>query len=79
MAVAKGAGALGARLTGAGWGGCTVSLVPEDKVEGFIKALVDGYYQPLIAAGRLSSEALPETVFATKPACGGGVLDVQFD
>lgn len=78
VAVAKGAGALGARLTGAGWGGCTVSLVPEGAVDSFIKALVAGYYEPLIAAGRLARDALPETVFATKPACGGGVLKLQF-
>ncbi len=37
-------GCWGARLTGAGFGGCTVNLVQEDKADGFIQGLIDGYY-----------------------------------
>ena len=37
-------GCWGARLTGAGFGGCTVNLVQEEKAGGFIQALKDGYY-----------------------------------
>jgi galactokinase len=37
-------GALGARLTGAGWGGCAVFLVREAEVSGFIAALKDKYF-----------------------------------
>ena len=67
-------GALGARLTGAGWGGCIVALVPTDHVDVFIKGLVDDYYSTLDAAkGRKQSEF----VFPTRP--GGGAEIYKID
>jgi galactokinase len=36
-------GVIGARLTGGGFGGCTVNLVEADKAPAFIKSLQDGY------------------------------------
>lgn len=54
---------------GAGWGGCTVSLVAEDRVDEFIQKLVAAYP----AYKGLEGEALSQVVFATKPspgACG---------
>jgi galactokinase len=36
-------GCYGARLTGAGFGGCTVNLVANDRVESFAKSLASGY------------------------------------
>ena len=44
VGVARAAGAVGARLTGAGFGGCTVNLVHEDKVESFVETVIDRYY-----------------------------------
>lgn len=48
--LAKQGGALGARLTGAGFGGCTVSLVPKDSVEKCIQTIWEGYYQGYLKA-----------------------------
>ncbi len=42
MALKK--GAIGSRLTGAGWGGCTVSMVEESKANDFMQAMIDDYY-----------------------------------
>ncbi|KAK1223491.1 galactokinase [Marasmius sp. AFHP31] len=64
--LAREAGAYGSRLTGAGWGGCTVSIVAEDKVDAFIKQVSETY--PLYKG--LSGNALREAIFATKPSSG---------
>ena len=38
-------GVLGARMTGAGFGGCTVSLVPCGKAELFMEQVGERYYE----------------------------------
>ena len=40
-------GVLGARMTGAGFGGCTVNLVRADAAEGFAQAVAGGYEKAL--------------------------------
>ncbi|XP_036751031.2 N-acetylgalactosamine kinase isoform X4 [Manis pentadactyla] len=61
-------GAQGSRLTGAGWGGCTVSIVPAAKLPGFLANVHEAYYQQ--SARSLVPEE--QRLFATKP--GGGAL-----
>jgi galactokinase len=38
-------GIYGARLTGAGFGGCTVNLIEAEKAESFIHGLIQGYHE----------------------------------
>ena len=40
-------GVLGARMTGAGFGGCTVNLVERDAAEAFAEAVRNGYQEAL--------------------------------
>ena len=49
--IARQNGAIGSRLTGAGFGGCVVSLVPSNKVENFKKSVINDYFN-----GYLKSE-----------------------
>ncbi|XP_038147131.1 N-acetylgalactosamine kinase [Cyprinodon tularosa] len=63
-------GAIGCRLTGAGWGGCAVSMVPSEKAEGFLKAVREAYY--MSDPRRASMEK--QSLFVTKPGGGAAVL-----
>ncbi|XP_015283419.1 PREDICTED: N-acetylgalactosamine kinase isoform X2 [Gekko japonicus] len=61
-------GAVGSRLTGAGWGGCTVSMVPADKLERFLANVKEAYYKNSDQRLKLDENSL----FATNP--GGGAM-----
>ena len=60
-------GVYGSRMTGGGFGGCTVSLVEADAVEGLRAGLVDSYR---VAFG------LQAEVFVCSPSDGAGFVDL---
>ncbi|XP_064785232.1 N-acetylgalactosamine kinase isoform X1 [Oncorhynchus masou masou] len=63
-------GAVGSRLTGAGWGGCAVSMVPTDKVESFLKSVRELYYTADPRRAQLEKHSL----FVTKPGGGAAIF-----
>jgi len=54
--LAREAGALGARLTGAGFGGCSVNLVPEPEVPVFLTRLDRSFYAARLPHGERVSD-----------------------
>ncbi|XP_011313985.1 N-acetylgalactosamine kinase [Fopius arisanus] len=63
-------GAAGARLTGAGWGGCVIALTTKDKADEFVKDLGDKMRE----AYHLSDETDMDTlIFKTEPGQGAAV------
>ncbi|KPV77344.1 uncharacterized protein RHOBADRAFT_11723 [Rhodotorula graminis WP1] len=69
--IARRNGAIGSRVTGAGWGGATVSLVSEPDVPRFIEALKTEYYNKRYP--NLSEQELADAVFPTKSEAGACV------
>ncbi|KAK4962158.1 galactokinase [Elasticomyces elasticus] len=72
--LARGAGAYGSRLTGAGWGGCSVHLVPQDKVEAVKKAWNENYYSKRMGK---NDPRLSEAVVVSKPGSGSCLFLVE--
>jgi len=67
-------GAYGSRLTGAGWGGCVVSLVHKDRVDKFIEQLQDVYTERLPNADPVPQDP-SQRIFSVAPGAGAKVLD----
>jgi N-acetylgalactosamine kinase len=68
--VMRGGGALGARLTGAGFGGFAIALVHRDGVEQVRRALAEEFYAP-------RELSLPGNVFVFSPAQGALATRLQ--
>ena len=65
------AGADGARLTGAGFGGCIVALTEPNRVWNVMEALKEGYYH-----SRTLDSPLHEVLFVAEPSDGATVFQV---
>ncbi|MBN2653201.1 MAG: galactokinase [Spirochaetales bacterium] len=74
--IARNAGALGSRMTGAGFGGCTVSLIKIDKVMTFIEKVKAKYYDSYLVnnAPELLKNASGDPIFMVYPADGAGII-----
>jgi len=68
---AKSGGALGSRLTGAGWGGCVVSLVHESAAKGFVEYLRSNFYKKTP-----EREAAVNTALFISPPAGGAEVKI---
>lgn len=69
VAIARAAGALGARLTGAGMGGCIVALCAPDRFEAVRDALATQYF----GSGREPPSDLEQRLFEARAAAGASV------
>merc|ERR1711860_130197 len=63
-------GALGARLPGAGWGGCIVALVPEENVQDYITGIKTKYFSRINSIFCRNFEAMDQVIFPTEPGSG---------
>jgi len=64
-------GAYGARLTGAGWGGCIIALVPDDVVDGFLQKIKNTYFV------KFQNIDVDKCLFKTKPGGGACILTLK--
>ncbi|XP_075992647.1 N-acetylgalactosamine kinase [Anticarsia gemmatalis] len=59
------------RLTGAGWGGCIISICPKEKVDKYIDTLIESFYMKYC---NVNKEEARSYVFATTPNHGAEIF-----
>jgi galactokinase len=69
--ICRQSGAYGSRLTGAGWGGCAVSLIPKEKLNEFLNNVQKLYYS------RFDQKTFANAAFPTKPSAGICILKLN--
>lgn len=74
ISIARENGSLGSRLTGAGWGGSTVHLVPKEKVQSVMAALKKGYFAKRWPD--LKDDEVEKALLESQPAGGACVYSV---
>ncbi|MCI4381835.1 hypothetical protein PGIGA_G00256530 [Pangasianodon gigas] len=68
--ICREAGAVGSRLTGAGWGGCAVSMVPTERTDSFLQRVKKHYYMP----DNRREALVKQSLFVTKPGGGAAIF-----
>lgn len=68
-------GALGSRLTGAGWGGCAVSLVRQENLEQFIAQVRKNFY--VNGSDPKRADKADQSIFPSLPGCGAYAVRLQ--
>lgn len=78
ITIARSHGADGARLTGAGFGGCTVNLVPVESVDRFLDGVRREYYETYIKGHDqerfIAVDSWDQAMFVCRATKGAGVL-----
>ena len=69
--ISRHAGAIGSRLTGAGFGGCTVSLVENEGVDRFIQRVIQDYYLDYL---NMEAQEFTHLIFPCQAAGGAEVF-----
>jgi len=72
VAIGRDCGAAGARLTGAGFGGCTVNLVSADATEDFEARVRRDYHEQYLASRGIAGAG--EQTFVARSSAGAGYL-----
>ena len=71
--LAQEAGALGSRLTGAGFGGCAVNLVKNRDVSGFVRQIKKTYYFEYLG---IPGEESGKYIFSVHPVHGASLTGI---
>jgi N-acetylgalactosamine kinase len=83
VSISREHGALGARLTGAGFGGCTVNAVPSDRVTKFIEGVTTAYYHGYVSQEKerpfTHYRNLHDVIFVCRATTGAGAWPSRGD